>query len=342
LESDAALAGEELPSASTVHRAWSAEGLVVPAAVRETPPRPPALPVDPTDPHAVWQIDHQDGLRLPGLSTAVVLQNVRAPAAGLIVGADLFEGPHGAHAVPMDTVLDGLRGCFVRFGKPCALSVDGGIHFLGRSQRSLPSRCELFCAGHGIAVVPIRRGRPTDHGAVERQHLTLDGFLDGPPRASLDAARAALDAHVVALNTRFRSRARVCGGRPPLTAHPTAQHSGRPYDPATEWDDFDLAAVDHVLAGWRWCRKVSDLGQISFAKTRVGVGRAYKGRHLPLRFDPSDRHVVVYQPGDKPGVLGPELTRFVCPAFSKEVVLGTSAIAALPQPNAGTGVTLRG
>jgi hypothetical protein len=203
LETDPTLRGQRLPSARTIHRAWVAAGLVTSTATREAPPRAPALPVDASDPHTVWQIDHQDGIRVPGLDTPVVLQDVRAPAAGVIVGADLFASRRGAHAVPMDTVLDGLRGCFVRFGKPRALSVDAGIHFLGRSQRSFPSRFELFCAGLDIRVVPIRRARPTDHGAVERQHRTLDGFLFGPPRPSLAAAQTALDTHVNALNTRF-------------------------------------------------------------------------------------------------------------------------------------------
>ena len=334
LETDPTLRGQPLPSARTIHRAWVAAGLVTPTAAREAPPRAPALPVDPGDPHAVWPIDHQDGIRVPGLETPVVLQDVRAPAAGVIVGADLFAGPRGAHAVPMDTVLDGLRGCFVRFGKPRARSVDAGLHFLGQSQRSFPSRCELFCAGLSIAVVPIRPARPTDHGAVERQHRTLDGFLLGPARASLPEAQAALDAHVTALNTRFRSRARVCAGSPPLTAHPAARHSGRPYDPAAEWDRFDLAAVHRLLATWRWCRKVSPPGQISFADRHVGVDRTLAGTYVQLRFDPADRQMVVYAPGVAPATLGPEPRRFACPAFTKATVLGSSRIAPHP-PNAG-------
>ena len=330
LEDDPVLAGERLPSARTIHRAWMAAGLVTPMTVREAPPPSPPLPVDPADPHAVWQIDHQDGIQVPGLETAVVLQDVRAPAAGLIVGADLFAGPRGAHAVPMDTVLDGLRGCFVRFGTPRARSVDAGIHFLGRSPRSFPSRCALVCAGLGIAVVPIRPARPPDHGAVARPHATLDRFLLGPARASLTDAQVALDVHVAALNSRFPARARVCGGRPPLTAHPAARHSGRPYDPATEWTRFDLAAVDRLLAGWRWCRKVSPSGQISFADRNIGVDRTRAGTYVQLRFDPTDRQVVVFEAGTAPDRLGPERRRFGCPAFTKPAILGSSRIAPRP------------
>ena len=330
LEDDPILTGEPLPSPRTIHRAWVAAGLVTPRPPRETPPLPPVLPGADGDPHAVWQIDHQDGLAVAGLPMPVVLQSVRAPAAGLIVGADLFLSAGGASAVPLDAVLDGLRGCFARWGRPRALSVDGGLHFLGRPQRSFPSRLELLCAGLDIAVVPIRPGRPTDHGAVERQHATLDGLLLGPTFPDLTTAHATLDHHVTVLNTRFPSRARVCAGKPPLTAHPTATHSGRPYDPATEWDEFDLAAVDRLLAAWRWVRRVSPNGQLSFANRNVGIGTTHAGQVVTLGFDPADRHLTVRGPATTPEGEGPVLRRFVCPAFTKAAILGTSAIAVRP------------
>jgi transposase InsO family protein len=340
LEDAPALAGQRLPSERTIHRAWGAAGLVVARSPRDTPPASPPLPAEPTDPHAVWQIDHQDGITVAGVDTPVVLQDVRAPAVGLIVGADLFASRGGAHAVPIDAVLDALRRGFLAFGTPRAISVDGGVHFLGRPQRAFPSRFELFCAGLGIAVVPIRPGRPTDHGAVERQHRTLDAILAGPPVADLAAAQTRRDAHVTALNTRFRSRARHCRGQPPLTAHPTAHHSGRAYDPATEWHTFDLAAVDRVLAAWRWVRKVSPTGQISFADHNRSVGRALAGTYVALRFDPADRQVVVFTPSATPDTLGPVLTRFACPAFAKAAIIGRSQIAPIPPPAGDTAVAV--
>lgn len=333
LAADRALAGTALPSPRTIHRAWVAAGLVKPRTPRDLVP-PVRLPAPAAaDPHACWQIDHQDHLRPTGLTEALVLQSVRAPAAGPIVAADLFPGPRGAHAVPLDDLLDGLRRCFARGGRPRALSVDGSLRFLGQPQRSFPSRLELFCAGLGIAVVPIRPGRPTDHGAVERQHAICDGVLLGPRYPDRAAAQTALDAHVAALNERFPSRARVCAGRPPLVAHPTARHSGRPYDPGREWPDFDLAAVDRLLAGWTWYRRVGrTTGQLSFADRNVAVGKAWAGRTLTLRFDPADRQVVVFAPGTDPGEAGPALKRFPCPAFDKATILGQSAVAWRPLP----------
>ena len=335
LADDLALAGERLPSPRTIHRAWVAAGLVTPRLPRDAPPPPCPPPADPADPHAVWQIDHQDGVRLSGRAEAVVLQGIRAPAAALVVGAKLFPGPHGAHAVPLDDVLDALRQSMTTWGKPRGLSVDGGVHFLGRPQRSFPSRLELFCAGLGIAVVPIRPGRPTDHGAVERQHALCDAVLLGPVYADLPAAQVALDAHAALLNERFPSRARACANQPPLVARPAAQHSGRPYDPAREWRDFDLKAVDDLLATWTWHRRVgAKTGQFSFADRNVSVGKAWAGQVVTLRFDPKDRQVVVSAPGTRPKEVGPELKRFHSAAFDKEVILGDSQVARRPLPAA--------
>ncbi|MGH2355671.1 MAG: hypothetical protein ACRDJN_29035, partial [Chloroflexota bacterium] len=137
---------------------------------------------------------------------------------------------------------------------------------------------------------------------------------------------------VAALNSRFPSRAAVCGGRPPLVAHPTAIHSGRPYDPAREADLFDPAAVDRVLSQWRWHRLVGKrTGQFSFADRSVSVGKAWGGQAVTLRFDPTDRQVVVAAPGTRPGEEGAEIKRFHCPAFEPDAIRGAGCRASSPR-----------
>jgi hypothetical protein len=102
------------------------------------------------------------------------------------------------------------------------------VRFLGQSQRTFPRRCELFCVGLGLQVQQIRPGRPTDKGAVERLHQPREGVLLGPVYAGLAALRTTVEQHVRLLNERFPSRAKACGGPPPLVAHPWACQSGRP------------------------------------------------------------------------------------------------------------------
>ncbi len=334
LEQDPNLQGDRLASVSTIHRAWVHAGLVSRGLPRDVPPKPPVLPT--TDLHGVWEIDHQDHIRVKGLDTLLVLQSIRAPRAGLYIGADLFFGPRGAQAVPEDDLFDALRRRLAQWGRPLALSVDGGLRFLGQPQRQFPSRLELLCAGLGIAVVPIRPGQPTDHASIERQHWTLDGILIGVDytERQLTAIQAVADQHLADLNARFPSRAKACGGLPPLVAHPEACHSGRAYDPLREWEEFDLAGVDRLLSGWRWHRLVGQrTGQISFADRNVGVGKAWAGKVVALRFDPTDRQVVIYEAGHTPDELGPEIKRFHCPAFDKEMIVGNSQVAIRPSPS---------
>ena len=334
LQSDPSLADQRLPDVRTIHRAWAKAGLVARRLARDAPPSPPAPPAG--EPHAIWQIDHQDHLLVEGVGVPLVLQSIRAPAVGLAIGADVFLGPRGAHAVAEDDLIDALRRHFARWGRPQALSVDGGVRFLGQPQRQFPSRLELFCAGLGVALVPTRPGHPTDHAAIERQHWTLDAILLGPSYSHLQAVQAALDRHLDDLNESFPSRAKPCGGLPALVAYPQARHSGRPYNPTREWADFSLAGVDRLLAGWCWHRLVNrKTGQISFAGHNRLLGKQWAGKPVTLRFDPSDRSVVVYEPGTCPGAVGPEIKRFPCSAFAKQTILGTSRIAATRPPTPG-------
>jgi len=49
------------------------------------------------------------------------------------------------------------------------------------------------------------------------------------------------------------------------------------------------AASGRVLAGWAWHRLVGQhTGQISFGNRNVGVGLAWAGQPVTLRFDPND------------------------------------------------------
>jgi hypothetical protein len=91
---------------------------------------------------------------------------VCAPAAGLTIGADVFAERRGAHAVSEDAILDALRRHFVQWGLPRAIQVDGGVRFLGQSQRTFPSRFELFCAGLGpcAGAVAVASASRSVHG----------------------------------------------------------------------------------------------------------------------------------------------------------------------------------
>jgi len=329
LDQDPTLRGERLPAVRTLERAWKQAGLLASHPPVTKPPPTSALP--PPQPHAVWQLDHQDHLSATGIGTGLVLQSIRDPHAALTIGADVFWGPGGAYTVADDLLFDALRRRFVQWGRPETLSVDRGVRFLGQAQRTFPSRLELLCVGWGVRVHQIRPGRPTDQGAVERLHQTLDAVFIGPTFADLPALQAALDTHQADLNERFPSRAKGCAGQAPLIVHPHAGHSDRPFDPAQEWETFDLAAVHRFLATWKWYRTADKHGaQVSFGHRNYSLGKAYRGTTVALRFSADPPEVVVYELGVASEDLGPEIKRFHCPFFDKERILGDSTVAWRP------------
>ena len=83
-----------------------------------------------------------------------------------------------------------------------------------------------------------------------------------------------------------------------------------------------------MLAQWQWHRQAApSTGQISFANKNVWLGQPSKGQTVALRFDPTDRQVVVYELGTAPGTLGKEIRRFRCAAFDQDAILGASPVA---------------
>ena len=72
-------------------------------------------------------------------------------------------------------------------------------------------------------------------------------------------------------------------------AFPQARHSGRPFDPALEWELFDLDRVDAFLAQRVWTRQVDDNGVVRVAGQRYYLGRAYLRQTISVTFLPPTR-----------------------------------------------------
>jgi hypothetical protein len=69
---------------------------------------------------------------------------------------------------------------------------------------------------------------------------------------------------------------------------------------------FDLKRVDNYLATFTWERKVGKTGQITIGgrHQRYSVGRAYAGQQVLVRFDPTDRHFVFFDPNQPKKEIG--------------------------------------
>ena len=244
-------------------------------------------------PHPRWQLDGQERVDLPEIGRVTFL-NLRDPVGALILASQAISTgtPRQWRKVSLPEVQAFLRQAFAEWGKPLEIQTDHEPTYTGPAKTDCPSPFTLWLAGLGIAHVTSRDRRPTDQAQAERTHRTLAemGWLD-EPGTSLTALQAVLDDRRQRYNHELPVRASDCHGRPPLVAHPQAMHSGRPFQPALEWELFDLARVDAYLAGRVWTRQVTAAGNVGFFNQVYTVGRAHVHQTVSLRFLPETRRL---------------------------------------------------
>jgi transposase InsO family protein len=237
-------------------------------------------------PHQRWQLDGQERVDVPEIGLVTFL-NLRDPVGAVIVGSRAIStGTRQKwRKVSLPEVQAFLRQAFAEWGLPLELQTDHEPTYTGPAKTDCPSPFTLWLAGLGIAHVTSRDRRPTDQAPIERTHRTLAemGWLD-EPGATLDELQAVLDDRRQRYNCELPVRASDCAGQPPLVAHPHAHHSGRPFEPALEWELFDLSRVDAYLAGFVWTRQVTAAGNVGFFDQIYTVGRAYVHQTVSLRF----------------------------------------------------------
>ena len=107
--------------------------------------------------------------------------------------------------------------------------------------------------------------------------------------AQVTDLQAALDDRRQRYNTQLPVTAADCDGQPPLTVHPSARFSGRPFQPELEWKLFDLKRVDAFLAQQVWIRHVGEQGQLGVGATHYYLGRKQAFQTVTVRFQPLAR-----------------------------------------------------
>jgi transposase InsO family protein len=314
LEDEPGLKGQRLPSPASIGRFLHEDS----ANRRQSKTKPPGpVPVILSRVHQRWEIDFKVKIHLAGGET-VQLHTVTDPFSGAHLGAYLYRSGSDVSRVPLGDVQATLRACFTEWETlPEEIQTDGEA-ILAATAGELPTAFTLWLAGLGIAHRRIRPRRPTDNGSVERDHRTLTDYsLQGQLHRSLKDLQTYLHQCRLELNTRYPSRAKGCGGQPPLTAHPELLHSPRRYYPEQEEFLFDRRKVDTLLAACSWERKVGQMGQITIggAHERYLVGRAFARQTVQIRFDLSTRNYVACRP-DEAGQLQ-EIKRW--PARNLEV-----------------------
>jgi len=183
-----------------------------------------------------------------------------------------------------------LRQAFAEWGRPLEIQTDHEDGFVGAPTSDFPSRFTLWLLGLNIQHVTSRSRRPTDQAQIERGHRTLgDMTWKDETFAQVPALQAALDDRRQRYNTALPVTAADCDGHPPLSVHPLARFSGRPFQSELEWVLFDLNRVDAFLAQQVWTRHVGEQGQVGIGSDHYYLGRNHAFQTVTVRFQSGTR-----------------------------------------------------
>lgn len=284
------LAAAELPSRARVAAFLHAHGLTrhyerhggLPAA-----PSPAARQA-----HDEWEVDAQGAQAVTGLGAVRVI-NICDVVSRLKVESYPSLGAHlDWHVYQL-----ALRRSFSQFGLPVRITVDhDSVFYDNTSPSPFPTRLHLWLVALGIEVAFISKPPPQAHAMIERTHQTLSAqALTGQCYERLAALWYELDQRREALNARLPCRS--LHREAPLTAHPAAATSPRPY--RLEWEEamLDLTQIHRLLATGRWFRQASCRGQFGLGMQRYNVGVAHAQAMLEIHFDPASLEFVAHIAG---------------------------------------------
>lgn len=162
--------------------------------VRRKRAYPEQAPQKVSRPHQRWQMDAQEGLSVvPG--EKVNLLNLRDPM-GLMIGSKAFltTTEKRWRKITLQETQQALRQAFAEWGLPDEIQTDHETVYVGSSDENYPSLFTLWLAGLGITHLTSRPARPTDQGAVKREHRTLsDMAWKGQSFSDLEHLQRTLD-----------------------------------------------------------------------------------------------------------------------------------------------------
>jgi hypothetical protein len=320
------LQGKRLPSPTTVWRYWRSFGdCLFPKRHTAQPQQPPAGVA-----HGVWQMDAKESVPVAGVGV-VTFNQARDEFGRATVMHRIHPAERPEQRIVKLTAAQVQQDCriaFTEWGLPDAIQTDRASIFADADSTPFPTLLTLWWTGldieHRLAPSPMR------NGCIERGQRTLnERTLVNQCFSDADALQQQVDADWYELNVECPSRAKGCNGQPPLVAHPELLVPRRPYCPEWELDLFDLKRVDDYLATHAWIRTVSQVGQVSLGGQRYGLGTAWTGQTVSIRFDPEPRQFVFTQvkPETRHGKRQPDLpaVRLDAKRLSVEEITGLPA-----------------
>lgn len=323
LSAEPQLAGQPLPSGTTIWRFWCSQAEPAARHRRSATPAPPPVQAE----NERWQFDAIESVEVTGLGYVTIAQ-ARDPIGRCTMLSTAFVGQPGKRTVKLTfaQVQEACRLGFARWGLPDALQTDHASIFIDTDPEAFPTYFQLWLVALLIRHDLIPWHRPTANGGVERAHRTTkECSLAGHSFASLEELQRQLAQDWEEANTIAPSRAATCAGRPPLVAHPNLRQPHRSYTPDDEATLFDMKRVDAYLASCTWLRTVNSNGVVSLGNQRYSLGRAWAHRTVSARFQPEDRSLLFTCLPPVPPA-GPATKALSAHGLTKEDIMGPVVI----------------
>ena len=235
-------------------------------------------------PHEVWQLDAQGGVKLPNIGPIAMI-NIKDVVSRVYCMAypNKKKSIHG-YSLRLDYQC-ALRLAFSEHGLPQRIQTDHeGVFVESKGKSPFPSVFHLWLVGLGVALSFSRIKRPTDQGLVERMHQTIEKqVLQGIMYPNWEKLFDFCQQRRGFLNQHFRCAS--LDDRSPYQAFPEAKHSGRPYYLQKEEQLIDLNRIYQFLGKGKWYRKVSTLRSLTLGGQVYYVANAKPNTQLYITFD---------------------------------------------------------
>ena len=168
-------AGLQPPSARTIHRIFLRRGLVVPQPQKR--PRSASRRFTAADPNGIWQLDGMEWhLDTPTGRAKVVIVRVIDDFSRRAIGLRIADSESGEETWAC------LDEAITTYGAPAMVLSDNSLAFNG-SRRGVEVIVQSRLRERGIAQVAASNRHPQTCGKNEREHQTMQNWLNAHPSA---------------------------------------------------------------------------------------------------------------------------------------------------------------